>query len=371
MYLSQIRRATLVQEKPFSIANFDSAEIGLRSIDPRERVDVQDDLRRICEYASARKESSKAGCVLILRFFHSYYPSEIARVLRTTRKAVDRYLLISRRESKLYLNDPTALRFTSENPVPNVSRLGYVRSAPELLAELRRTILISCQGECIEAEQLKGFYGKTSGTIDLTILSHVVSCPRCLDTVNGLLHLPLLAERNSDDRLGRDVPPDSRGGGGEGGSGATIVGSKKRYQRRLRETIEHRPQELRIAVNGFVLGSQQISSEFNKQVLSVNVDEPIGFIEVFSEQGLRLLFFDVDQPIDGSVEQMARAEFDCGRALDLSLSFRGPWPRLNVSYHDHTFEALESATDDLDSEVSPEAATNYPESKVQGRWSRS
>jgi RNA polymerase sigma factor (sigma-70 family) len=376
MYLSQIRRSTLIQDSPFSIANFDSAEIGLRSIDPRERVDVQDDLRRICQYACTRKESSKAGCVLILRFFHGYYPSEIAQVLRTTRKAVDRYLLISRRESKLYLSDPTALRFTSENLPASVSSLGYVRSTPDLLAELRKTIFTSCNGECIEVENLKGYYRKTSSTVDVTVLSHVVSCPRCLDTVNGLLGLALLAERNSDDRLGRDVPPDSSGGGGEGGSGTSIVQSRKRYQRRLRETIEHRPQELRIAVNGFVLGSQQVSSEFNKQVLSVNVDEPIGFIEVFSEQGLRLLFFDVDQPIDGAVEQSARAEFDCGRALDLLLSFRGPWPTLNVSYHDPTFEAVESYVERPESEMLAESAADQvatlPSVKpYEAAWSRS
>src|SRR5689334_22416471 len=122
MYLSQVRRATLAQESSFSIANYDSAEIGLRSIDARERTDVQDDLRQICQYACARKESSKAGCVLILRFFHGYYPSEIAEVLRVTRKAVDRYLLIARRESKLYLSDITALKFMRE-PTANNPRL--------------------------------------------------------------------------------------------------------------------------------------------------------------------------------------------------------------------------------------------------------
>ncbi|HKZ78128.1 MAG TPA: sigma-70 family RNA polymerase sigma factor, partial [Pyrinomonadaceae bacterium] len=369
MYLSQIRRATLIQDSPFSIASFDSAEIGLRTIDPRERVDVQDDLRQICQYACERKEGSKAGCVLILRFFHGYYPSEIAQILRTSRKAVDRYLLISRREAKLYLSDPSALKFTAgftaEGPSANASQLGYLRTTSELLGELREAIFAARKGECIEAEQLKEFYRKTSGAVDVKALSHVVSCQHCLDTVNRILGLPLLAERNSDDRLSRDVPPESpgggEGGGGDDGGGGSAVDSKRRYQRRLRETIEHRPQELRIAVNGFVLGAQEVSSEFNKQVLSINIDEPIGFIEVFSEQGVRLLFFDVDQPIDGTIEQTARAEFDCGRALDLSLNFRGPWPSLNVSYHDPTFEAVESYVEATEYEV------QSPTSNVQSR----
>jgi hypothetical protein len=128
-------------------------------------------------------------------------------------------------------------------------------------------------------------------------------------------------------------------------------------------------------VNGFALGAQQVSSEFSKQVLSVNIDEPIGFVEVFSEQGLRLLFFDVDQPIDGSVEQTARAEFDLGRELDLSLSFRGPWPTLNVSYHDPTFEAVESSVQDSDSDVFEEGvieqgAASRPKIPIGGVWPR-
>jgi len=60
------------------------AETGLRTIDPRDQIQVHDELRRVYQYACARKETSKAGSVLILRFFHGYYPSEIAKLLRLT-----------------------------------------------------------------------------------------------------------------------------------------------------------------------------------------------------------------------------------------------------------------------------------------------
>jgi DNA-directed RNA polymerase specialized sigma24 family protein len=39
-----------------------------------------------------RKETSKAGSVLLLRFFRGYYPSELAQVLRTPRQVVDTWL---------------------------------------------------------------------------------------------------------------------------------------------------------------------------------------------------------------------------------------------------------------------------------------
>jgi RNA polymerase sigma factor (sigma-70 family) len=344
MYLSQVRRASLIHNSRFSIADFDSLEMGLRSFranDPREHLDLQDELRQICEYACARKETSKAGSVLILRFFHGYYPSEILQVLRTTRMAVDRWLQISRREAKTYLADPASLKFMAQTQLKNTQALGYARTTPELIGELRESIFAARGGDCLAKVELRARY-QTKTTIDSTLLSHLVSCAHCLDEVNQLLGMPQLAERGFDERLGRDVPPSDSGGGGQGGSGVSIVESKKRYQRREKEVMEHRPQELRIAVNGFVLGSQQVSSEVSKLALTVKSDEPIGFVEVFSEQGVRMLFFDVDQPTEGSIEQTAGVDFDCGRALDLSLSFRGPWPALNVSYQDPTFEAVEN-----------------------------
>src|SRR6266496_1063530 len=367
MHLSQVRRAALIEDSRFSIGNFDSAELGLRAVDPREDVTVQDELRLICQYACARKDTSKAGSVLILRFFHSYYPSEIARVLRTNRTAVDRWLALARREAKNYLVDPNALRFTTENPPSTTGELGYARTTVELLNELHQTIFDSRKGDCLSVDELEDIYSAKT-TVDGAVLAHVVSCPNCLDEVNRLLGLPLLAERNADDRLGRDkdVPPDSSGGDGAGGGGS-LVESKRRYQRRFKEMIEHRPQELRIAVNGFVLGAQQVSSEFNKQALAVNVDEPIGFIEVFSEQGVRLLFLDVDQPTDGNIEQTASAEFDCGRKLELSLNFRGPWPALNVAYRDPTFvsaEELQNITEDDETFAVAEEAWTFPGTPV-------
>jgi len=373
MYLSQVRRAGLIQDSRFSIADFDSAEMGLRTFranDQREHLDLQDELRQICQYACARKETSKAGSVLILRFFHGYYPSEIAQVLHSTRMAVDRWLQISRREAKAYLVDPGALKFMAAFQASSLPALGYARTTTELIGELLETIFASRSGDCLSLAQMRERYREKT-TIDGDLLSHVVSCSRCLDAVNGLLGLPLLAERSSDDRLGRDIPPDKPGGGGEGGTGGSIVESKKKYQRRLKEVMEHRPQELRVAVNGFVLGSQQVSSELSKLALTVNVDEPIGFIEVFSEQGVRLLFFDVDQPTDGSIEQSAGVDFDCGRALDLSLSFRGPWPAVNVSYHDPTFDLVES-TAPMDAEVFSEAVIEERDTSfIPTLWSRS
>ncbi len=160
-------------------------------------------------------------------------------------------------------------------------------------------------------------------------MSELVSCPRCLDVVNQLLGLPLLAERHPNDTLG----PDNRGKGG-GGDGAT---QQRRLRSRAQGTFEHQPQELRCAVNGFVISTLKVVAERIEQTLHVNLDETIGFVEVFSEQGVRLLYHSVEPPPCGDVEQTAQVELSAGRQLNVSLSFDSAWPNLRLVYHDPQF----------------------------------
>ena len=83
--ISQMRRAGRRRGDEPAVFEYDSAESVLRGADPRDLIGVQDDLRQVCHYACVRKESSKAGSVLILRFMHGYYPAEIARFTGSTR----------------------------------------------------------------------------------------------------------------------------------------------------------------------------------------------------------------------------------------------------------------------------------------------
>src|SRR5215210_6141597 len=80
LHLSQVRRSLRLQHRSLSVVDYDSAEIGLQIADSREQIHFQDELRQVCNYACARKDTSKAGSVLILRFLHGYYPGEIAKV---------------------------------------------------------------------------------------------------------------------------------------------------------------------------------------------------------------------------------------------------------------------------------------------------
>ena len=349
LHTSQMRRASNSRVQQLSILDYDSSEFGLRMIDVREQIQVQDELRRICHYACVRKETAWAGSVLILRFFYGYYATEIARILRNTRASVDVLLRCARHEAKSYLNDPHSLPFMIENSVAPHGAAGFARDASDFLGELRHVIFSSRQHECPGAEHLKDIYRPTSNeTLTASELAHIVSCPNCLETVNRLLGLDSLAERHPVATIGRE-PKGKDKGGDEGGGGFSGGGSGaadkdfKSIKRHADETFDHKPNELYVAVNGYTLGSQKISSKQSELTLDVNVADPIDFIEVFSEQQVRLLFACVEDPPAGPIKQPVSVALSDGRRLEATLKFRSPWPTLHVSYSDPQFADVNEA----------------------------
>lgn len=363
LHISQLRRTAHARFEQLSIVDYDSSEIGLRMVDPRDQIQVQDELRRVCRYACVRKETAWVASVLILRFFHGYYPSEIAQVLKNSRQSVDVLLRSARREVKAYLANPNCLSFMKGNPTTTVvrdaqtartartSQPSSTPSANDLLGELRAMIFDSRRGDCLPRKRLQVFYRVSSSEqFRCEELAHVVSCEKCLDEVNVLLNLSLLSARHPASSLGKDSRPkgESGGPGGDGPGGAAGGETSPREfihknRRRSRDTFEHRPQELHIAVNGFTLGSQRINSKLSEQTLDINLPEQISFVEVFSEQKIRLLFTNVEAPPGGSLRQPVRVELSDGRTLDLTLKFRSPWPTLYVAYHDPTYSEAEAA----------------------------
>src|SRR6185295_5626293 len=110
-HLSEMRLAGRSHGESQSIVEYSVADAALGASDPYALLQTQDQLRKVCEYACLRKQSSRAGSVLILRFFHGYHISEIAAVLGGTCQAVRQSLKVARNEARLYLENPGALRF--------------------------------------------------------------------------------------------------------------------------------------------------------------------------------------------------------------------------------------------------------------------
>lgn len=332
MHVSQIRRAVRTRNRMVSILDHDSAEMGLRAADPHTEYQSRDELQRICHYACVRKETSKAGSVLILRFFHGYYPGEIAKLLRSPRRAVDDWLRIARKEARLHLQNPSRLSLLKKHAGTDGQEDISGESA-DFLGRLRQVIFRSRRGACLAVAEFDEWSGASpAAAIDCARLAHIASCPDCLDEINKRLGLPPLSERYPIDMIGPDL---SAGGqpGKQAGAGQTRRFA--RMGRRIaRDVFEHRPKELQLAVNGFIIGSQSIGSELSEQTLSINLDERVGFVEAFSEQGVRLMYLSVESPPDGPAEQAGRIELSDGRRLDLSINFSDIQPRLAALYYD-------------------------------------
>src|SRR6266851_6465040 len=376
LHLSHIRRATRNHLQQLSIMEYDSAETGLLKIDPRDQLKARDELRAICRYACRRRETSKTGSILILRFFHGYYPSEIVKILKSTRQVVDFRLAIARREARLSLDSPQALSFVGKADASS-SIQGQSIHRPsadidEILSELRGLIFDSRSGACLPLSELKKLYGEARGTpgikatpLDCQSLAHIVSCHACLDLVNGVLDLPLLSDRYPADTLRQDTRTKDEGrrkGGGGPGDGSTggtpgVDHSVRRYRRQARQTFEHRPKELHISVNGLVLGSRQINAEVNDLTLDISLAEAISFIEAFSEQEFRLALFKVAAPPPiGPLEQSTHVELSDSRTLDLLLTFSSPWPTLRAVYRDPLMQSAPVAEAELEQDDLPPAS---------------
>ena len=255
MYISRVTRlAQRLRDSAFSLADFDTLRLGWTAIEPPRRMQAAEQLHQICAYACFRKESSRAGSVLILRFFLDYFPTEIASILSSNRHCVDQWQRLARREVKVFIEDPARLRFVDAKANAARPWARYPSSDCDLMLALRAMIFESRQGACLAREQLETAYDAgTSEALSTTELAHVVSCRTCLDTVNATLGLPLLEERYSAEDCSRDEPPRDATGGG--GSGDEHVPVPKKFKHQLREIREHKPSELRIAVNGVVLSS--------------------------------------------------------------------------------------------------------------------
>ncbi|MFN2408092.1 MAG: RNA polymerase sigma factor [Pyrinomonadaceae bacterium] len=332
LYLSRVTRVSQrLHDSALSIADYDTFRLGWTAIEPPRRMQAAEDLQQICAYACFRKESSRAGSVLILRFFLDYLPTEIASVLGSSRHCVDQWQRLARREVKVFMDDPRRLRFVDNTTTAVCSWSGYSSSDSDLMVALRGMIFSSHRGACLSKEELEAAYAAAkTDALSTAELAHIVSCRSCLDVVNAMLALPLLAERYPAEDCSRNEPP--RDAGGSGGSGGMTTVLPKRFKRRLREIREHKPSELRIAVNGVPLSSFKVTSDFCEFDLNLAADEPIEFVEILSEQGVQLLFLSIDEDAVES-EQRAEIELSDGRTLDLCVQPNNG-PRLHVVYND-------------------------------------
>lgn len=336
--LAQERRRVRISQNHISLVDYESAELALNSIDPRDTIKAQDELRWICRYASIRRHTSKAGSVLILRFLHGYFPNEISQILKSPRSAVDNLLQTARREVKAFRQNPEALTFLNSPETTDVPNFSFGQVSPDILSEVRKAVFMTSGSDCPTPETKALYTPGEESLITAKALAHLATCRICLDSVNEMLGLPSLASRLFATEEGSKDDKPKTGGGSGGGMGVDSADAfLKRSRKRRDQIFEHRPEELFIAVNGFIVGAHRVNSELSELALSVGVDERLGFIEVFSESDVRLLFQSVEAPPDGVAVQSSVVGLSDGRQLELSLDFRDTRPQLYAKYADPTF----------------------------------
>lgn len=345
LHYSRMRRAGRDPINDFLIVDYDSVELGLAAVDRRQLLFVRSNLRQICKHACQRKSTARSASILILRFFFGYYPSEVMKITQSSRMAVDRSLQLGRKEARLNLERPNVLRSIFPDKEISVSFAAEGTDTESLFAQFREAIFSACEGECFAEGVLEERYASESkARLTTSELAHLVSCKFCLDRVNRILGLPLLSERSPEDALDHDSHSNSDGSNGPTGATGSVgrwssatkkTRQRQRLERRVRQLFEHRPASLQIVVDGEVRASQMVTSEISELYLKLGRPEQPMFIEVLSEQGLCILYLQVEQP--AYVSGLAQAQsivLSDDRTLHLSLSFAADVPIIHVVYCD-------------------------------------
>jgi len=199
LYISHLRKIIRQREREFSII-----DDFLLADDPNGQMKVRDELFAVCRYACLRKDTSISSSVLILRYFHGYFPSEVARILKSSRNVVESRLASARRESIAYLKNcrdfDAAERKFKNDRLPN----NYINYRQDMLHSLHRIIFDSRRGVCLGNRQIREIYLESTMRLTRSELSHVVSCRQCLDKINRLHGLIVLEQRHPIQTLGRE-----------------------------------------------------------------------------------------------------------------------------------------------------------------------
>ncbi len=353
LHLSRVRRAGRFPMLP--IADFDSVLVGLHGTDGTARIHALHELAHLCRYASVRKESSPAASTLILRFFWGFAPPAVARLSHASPMVVAQRLRRARLEAKTSLATPRRLAFMRQQALPPLVAFDPVAPIHDTCAQALAAIVRTRRGACLTPDQIATLYARTE-SVPIRILAHLASCDACLD--RAARHLGI----DRDDGLmgGDEVRGAVAGASAVGSAFASdveveqdaLVGEQRQasderlrartqtafdadgWLRWLHAVRHHRPTELHVLANGFLVGSQRIAGPVNELSVPAHIDEPLAFVEVVTEQGVRLLMMDIESPSVGGARTEADFEFEDGRTVRMSVDFSRSRPQLCCVYAD-------------------------------------
>jgi DNA-directed RNA polymerase specialized sigma24 family protein len=351
LYLSDLARSSREALHFINVAEYESIDFVFAAKQTSDPLQLQNDLRRICSYAIWRKESSKSASCFILHFFHGYFRREIGELARLPMPAIYNRLKDARGEVKSFIEVPGKLGFMSRESPPEPELSWSLVSSAEIFRELRDKILLARASDCLPHDELLAFYtAADSKPIPCALLSHIVSCERCLGIIDRYFRRPTLREREPLDggleRVDHSITVSSR----EPSKRRSVM--QLAHKRRNR-VMEHRPSILSIAVDGKIVASHDVGA--NRSLLSARIDRPetVQFVEVFSEQEVRLALLPINGlPPESPYTQTQRVSLSDGRWLELNLTFDGLGLSTEVAYFDPSlgFESFEEIAEGVKSD---------------------
>jgi RNA polymerase sigma factor (sigma-70 family) len=299
-HLSEQRRSQKRALERLSSADFDTLSLSLRSasnsslssrsVSTLDQIEVQNELRSILDFLLWRKQSARFASIFLLRFFHGYFPEEIASICIAKRFAVDLGLRQARRELKSQLADPHRLHVLGRTSFRELKPNRIAVPMEQFEQELRLRMFQPTKSACLSREEFDRIYSPLNRRgMETAVLSHVVTCEQCLENASRRCGAPPPSARSMDDSLSR-AP--------RGMSKKVSALARQQLARifaagedRMREIYEHHPAELMIALNAKVVAVRDVAAGTPHAALKVETHsvETLEIIEIFSENGLLLL----------------------------------------------------------------------------------
>jgi DNA-directed RNA polymerase specialized sigma24 family protein len=350
-YLDERRRGRSCTFQSLSTIDSDTLAMSLRTSTSFDQIGIQNELRSILAFLLWRRRSAKFASIFLLRFFHGFFPEEIASICLATRHSIDLSLRHARAELKTYLLDPHQVHVPGRTRMPEFQHPNVAVPVLEFVDDLRREIFNSPRETCPSTLELERHYRAISlHSLESDLLAHIVSCESCLDKVTQFSSVPPPSARSLEDSLGSiRRGKDSKREISEKSSLARIMMQGKK---RMQEILEHYPSGLIIALNDEIAAVRDVSSP--RAVLKVEKRsvETLCLVEVFSEQGLLLLTLPlVEHPPHSCPELKQDIALSSNRTLSLLVRFACDGASIEVVYEDPHF------TDDFLQELHASAVT--------------
>lgn len=336
-YLTERRRGLTNAFLSLSAADFDTLAISLRTVPSFDQVERQNELRKILAFLLWRRRAAKFASFFILRFFHGFAPAEIANICLVSRHAVDLGLGNARQELKTYFANSEQLHVLGRGSVPDYKPINTAVPSSDFTHEILETIFDSVCGVCPSDAALERNYRTLNQRpLESELLAHIVSCKKCLGRITQLSNTPPPTPSMEDKfkptrRAGKLKRQDTS-------EKTTVARIMARAEERVRESFEHRPSGLVIALNAEVVAVRDISSPSAVLKVETRSIENLNMIELFSEQGMLMLSLEILQRPPMAPPELRRDITLSGeRTLTLVVRFTATGALIEATYLDPGF----------------------------------